>query len=53
MIVQVRCPHCGRRLGDVDGRAEIKCNKCKKTIFIDTEHGIVKIVREDDNRKYS
>lgn len=51
MIVQVRCPVCGRRLGDLEGRGEIKCNKCKSTVKFDTERGLVKIVREDVNRK--
>lgn len=33
---EVRCPKCGKFLGRVWGRAEIKCGRCKKIIQIDT-----------------
>ena len=35
MFKEVRCPNCNRKLGNVDGRAEIKCQKCKSLILFD------------------
>lgn len=36
ILEQVRCPHCGRRLADLEGRAQIRCGKCKALVDIDT-----------------
>lgn len=37
VLEQVRCPHCNRLLGNVDGQAQIKCPKCKSLVFVDTK----------------
>lgn len=47
-MIEVRCEHqildkdgqlrpCRRKLGEFDGKAEIKCPKCKNITNIDTE----------------
>lgn len=33
---EIRCPRCGRLLGYIDGRAEIKCSKCKSIVEAET-----------------
>jgi len=34
---KVRCSKCGKLLGKIKGRAEIKCPRCKKINVINTE----------------
>lgn len=36
-LEQVRCPRCNRRLVDLRGQAQIRCQKCKALVEIDTE----------------
>lgn len=36
MIKEVRCPKCGKLLGRFDGIGEIKCNRCKMVVKINT-----------------
>lgn len=33
---QIRCPHCGKRLVDMCGQAQIRCSRCKSLVEIDT-----------------
>lgn len=42
---EIRCPHCGRLLGYIDGRAEIKCPKCKAIVEAETHEGRPPMVR--------
>jgi len=37
MLVEFRCEKCGRLLGRVEGKAEIKCKRCYKMNYIDTK----------------
>ena len=37
VLEQVRCPHCHKRLCDLNGQAQIKCPKCKSLVEVDTE----------------
>ena len=43
MKIEVRCPNCGRKLMEVDGKATVKCPKCKNLVDIDTQIGKVNI----------
>lgn len=36
MIKEVRCPKCGRLLGRLEGVGEIKCNRCKTIVKVNT-----------------
>lgn len=36
-LIKVRCPHCGRLLGAINGVAEIKCRGCGTTVRAHTE----------------
>ncbi len=47
---EIRCPVCGRKQGELDGRAELKCPKCKTVTVYDTSEKtlIASIVREDE-----
>lgn len=36
ILEEVRCPDCGRKLGNINGQAQIKCSKCKALVHIDT-----------------
>lgn len=29
-MIEVRCEHCGRVLGELEGKLKIKCRKCGK-----------------------
>jgi len=35
-LEEVRCPGCGRKLGNINGQAQIKCSKCKALVEVDT-----------------
>ncbi len=34
---EVRCKKCGKKLGVVEGKAEIKCPRCGSLNYINTE----------------
>lgn len=34
---EVRCEACGKKLGHINGQAEIKCPRCGHINYIDTE----------------
>ena len=34
---EVRCKYCGRKLGEIEGKAEIVCPRCKRKNKYDTE----------------
>ena len=36
-LIKVRCPHCGRLLGAINGTAEIKCRGCGTVVRARTE----------------
>ena len=36
MFTTVRCPNCGRKLMEIDGKAQTKCARCKSLVDIDT-----------------
>ena len=48
-IFEVRCPVCNRKMGFLDGRAELKCPRCNTlTVYITSEKTLIaSIVRED------
>lgn len=35
ILEEVRCPQCSRKLGNLNGQAQIKCSKCKALVEID------------------
>ena len=35
-MTEVRCTECNALLGKFDGRAEVKCRKCKTINYINT-----------------
>lgn len=37
VLEEIRCPDCGRKLGNLSGIAQIKCPKCKAMVEVDTE----------------
>lgn len=37
VLEQIRCPKCNRRLMDLKGQSEIRCQKCKSLVFVDTD----------------
>lgn len=37
ILEEVRCPSCHRKLGNLNGQAQIKCSKCRSIVEIDTE----------------
>lgn len=56
ILEEVRCPHvfqdgtkCNRRLGDINGQAQIKCPKCKSMVIVDTTER--KIYIKEERRK--
>nr|DAM27893.1 MAG TPA: zinc ribbon domain protein [Caudoviricetes sp.] len=34
---EIRCPHCGKLLGKIEGKGEIKCPRCHKLKEFNTE----------------
>lgn len=36
MYMTVRCPNCGRKLMEIEGKAQTKCARCKSLVDIDT-----------------
>lgn len=41
MYHSVRCPNCGRKLIEIEGRAMAKCPRCKSLVDIDTNRGVM------------
>lgn len=37
-MIELRCWKCGKLLGFIEGKAEIKCPRCKEINRINTEH---------------
>lgn len=46
-LEQIRCPHCGRRLVDLNGQAQIRCPKCKALVEVDTDARKIYIVKTE------
>ena len=46
VLEQIRCPHCHKRLCDLNGQAQIKCPKCKALVDVDTISRKIKIIKE-------
>lgn len=38
ILEEIRCPECGRKLGNLKGQIQIKCPKCKAMVEFDTEN---------------
>lgn len=36
MLMEIRCPECGRKLMELCGLARTKCPRCKNLVDIDT-----------------
>lgn len=36
-LIEVRCHQCGKLIGKIEGKAEIKCPRCKKVNIVNTE----------------
>ena len=34
-LYEIRCPHCGKLLGRINGEGEIKCGRCKSIIHFE------------------
>jgi len=45
MYQSVRCPNCGRKLVELDGKAVAKCHRCKSIVDIDTNREVMARVR--------
>ena len=50
MIKEYRCPKCHRKLLYLEGKANIKCPKCKSIVEIDTLKNKV-IIKSQEQRK--
>lgn len=37
VLIEFRCRKCGKLLGKIEGKAEIKCPRCKQLNNADTE----------------
>lgn len=35
-MTPIRCPECGKLLGNFEGKGEIKCPRCRKLMKFDT-----------------
>ena len=36
MFITARCPNCGRKLMEIDGKAQTKCARCKSLVDVDS-----------------
>jgi LSD1 subclass zinc finger protein len=37
---EIRCKNCGKLLGKIDGKAEIKCPRCKEINTVNAERSV-------------
>jgi len=40
-LIEVRCPKCNKKLGMFDGKAEIKCPRCRTITKVNTEKSVL------------
>ena len=44
MIKEIRCPNCGKKLAETEGKLIIKCPRCKSIVYADTKENKIEVM---------